>query len=464
MIEDRIPLFIRDCNPYETIDPTDRRWVDLDKNGVRGDISSTDELLAKVLEADKAGENASILFSGFSGGGKSTILRQVRNRLIEEKFDVLLIDSEDFFSLDMPVETYEVLLTIAGALDERIEWPDKEKQGWWSRWANFLTSNVVVANVKFNVPLVGEFQGEIKKNPEWREALQEMIERQQKQRPIVELCRGFISEAIAAWRDQHRGRRGLAIIFDSLEKLRGSEASKIRKSIVNVFHRFGPDLNLPCHTIYSIPPWLRFTKTWNTINGRFSAFVQLSMIMVSKKEQNREALEKGMGRIRALIETRVPIRDIWGDMAHRHLDDLAATCGGYPRDALLLIRNVLSDWRSVIYPDLAPEPRLARIFDRAFAQLCEQYDTSLWKPDGEMLSAIEDSFDVPLGDEPGVTGESEDSLDDRRIARLAELFDNHFVICYRNGGGSWCDVHPILRKRSDRYQRIKAELRARHGG
>ncbi|MDP8224516.1 MAG: hypothetical protein P9L99_14240 [Candidatus Lernaella stagnicola] len=437
----------KNCHPEEPLEPTDPRWVDLDEKGVRG-RDRTGRLLFNRIETAQIGEDfARILFSGFRGSGKSTALRGLVHTLQEKDFTPAYVDLEEFLNLQIPVAPYEVMLSIAGAIDQKISPSSDTGSSILDRIFATLQTEIEIREVGFSLPAGISLNAEIKKNLSFRQSLQRHIHEQQKQPMVIKKCREFIVEAVATYKKKFPTKHGLVIVLDNLEKLGDVGTPEARTSVINLFKLHADDLLLPCHTVYTIPPWLRFVETWRSIGSKLGEPITLPMVKVCEPENDRRENDSGINKMIEILAKRFDINAIFGEQSGEVLREVAVFSGGYVRDLLRLARAILT--RINYNEDALPlsVEKTKDCLEIEIEALAQLYDTSLYQDDVEDLLTVEETHDVPPG-----------RID---VDRPAGWFDNHFLLCYHNGH-PWYDLHPLIKYKSQRFQRLKRLTQAAH--
>ncbi len=140
----------------------------------------------------------------------------------------------------------------------------------------------------------------------------------------------------------------VVILADGLEKftpLREEDRGAMEASVESVFVQHARLLHLPCHTIYTFPLWLRFRVA--ELGGLYDGSpTVLPMVKI--------ALHDGTGYAAGDREAARAVRRRVRDLARVFGDDLDATLlpivhasGGYPRDLLRMVRQLLIDAREL---------------------------------------------------------------------------------------------------------------------
>ena len=414
------------CRPDEYLEFGDERYVDLSDKGLRGsDGDIIEELRVAIAASDRA---AQLLISGFRGSGKTTELKRLAHNLREDGFQVVFIDTEEYLNLGVPATVSDLWISIAAGFDQYMSETIgtlRDFARFWERIAAFMQREVVLSDTTFKVPEVAEFKIELKDNQTFRAELNEVLSAK---RPLlVRECKNFVEEGIALLASAGSGDQGIVLIIDSFEKLAGDArtAEDVRISAETLFTRDWRLLQTPCHTIYTVPPWLAFTET--AADNELGRTRLLPMCKVKKR--NGEDHEPGIQAIFELLGKRMNIDAIFGD--RENLRVLVEKSGGYPRDLLRMVRETLLRNMKVENLPIGPEKLradIARVVD-IFSEL---FDNGLDGADLPLLAEIAQDREI--------TGWARcDKF------RLAELFDRHFVLSYQNGS-RWLDLHPLLRE------------------
>jgi hypothetical protein len=233
---------------------------------------------------------------------------------------------------------------------------------------------------------------------------------------------------------------GMVIIIDSFEKVRGypPHAEEVRTAIETIFIRDRQLLCLPCHVIYTVPPWL--------MSFAFGATAELGKVsvlpMCRLMDQAGNPVPEGYAAMRRILEKRMDVSAVFSDL--EPLDEVIKASGGYPRDFLRMMHEViLSAIMDKIEPPI-PGPDLSRIVEEVIRDQTAIYDKPVYDEDLPLLREVARTHDLPR--------KTRDE-----VFRAAELFDNHFILCYRNGK-EWYDLHPLVR----RSPKVKAALENSH--
>ncbi|MBI5846064.1 MAG: AAA family ATPase [Deltaproteobacteria bacterium] len=419
------------CKPDEYLKWNDDRYVSLSAMGLRG---SDGDIVAELEDAIAIADGeAHLLFSGFRGSGKTTELLRLQHQLEKNGYVVVYVDTDEYLNLTVPATVSDLWISIAAGFSRFLM--DKKyidnTQSFWKRLQSFLEQEIKIENFKFGVSGVAELELSLKQNSEFRDKLNKALE--DKRPRLVKECRGFLDESIGEIARKNPATLGTVLILDSFEKLQGDARNEdeVRQSVETMFIRDWKLLKTPCHAIYTVPSWLSFTETGADCDlGRTYL---LPMCKVSEREKNDDGGYKispyqgGIDAMLDLLGKRMNLEQIFG--GRKQVEPLVILSGGYPRDLLRMIREViLRNTKTEALP-ISPE-KLRSDIDRVIEIYTESYELGLDGADLPLLCKVAINHSLS-----GWTGK--DKL------RLARLFDRHFVLSYQNGE-KWLDLHPLL--------------------
>ncbi len=427
--------FVKQCDPLQPLDPGDPRYVDLDEGvPVRGSdgASCIDEIERTILFSDPMSPVCQ-LFTGFPGSGKTTELRRLQNRLQQSKLvamHVVMIDFQEYRTDPTPLSIIETLRVLAYELDRaatRAEGDDPDtKPGYLKRFYDFLkTTNIDLKSMGF-AQLGGTLMIEAKGNPTFREKLEQALA--PRFQVFAREAQEVMAEAVVRLRKATHTQQ-IVVIVDALEKvvpLREEDRSLLEASAETVFVEHASWLRLPCHVVYTFPLWLRFRTT--QLDGLYDRPAQI-LPMVKVSERNGDRYAPGHGKLVDLVSRRLLVNQtpqverIFGKDLEQTLHPLIAASGGYTRDLLRMVREVL--WGARVFP--VDAKTIQRIIERT----AEGYVAAVRSDDADVLAEIARTHDLPRGD-------------DERLAAFGRLLQGYLVLAYRNGK-PWYDLHPLVR-------------------
>jgi hypothetical protein len=414
------------CRPYDPLKPDDDRNVDLDTysaergHPVRG-LNWADRLAGEILLSDRP---VFKLFTGLPGSGKTTELFRLADRLqdpAEANLLPVVINADDVIDIYSPIDVTDVLAVLVHGVERAVaeasgQDPDQAlEEGSLERIWNWMTqTDVTLGKGDLAIPSVGKLVVEMKTRPTLRQRIRNTL--------AVHLTT-FVKEVrdaitlIDADAREKLGREGLIIIFDSLEKLRGTTANwdEVLQSAENLFSGGAPHLHLPVNVIYTVPPALA---------TRMRDVDFMPVIKVRDRDWN--PYEPGMEAAREIVRRRIPediLTRLFGDAPWNAADRLIRWSGGYPRDLLKMLQSVIAR---------KSHPVTERDLDTITAEISNEYR--------ELVTA--DAFNWLAG----VARNKFLTLENDGHRRAADqMLANHAVLRYLNDD-LWFELHPAVYK------------------
>jgi hypothetical protein len=326
------------CNPDEPLPPSDDRNVDIDVSGARG-LRWAERLARQIVLSKRP---VCKLFTGLRGTGKSTELRRLSEKLSSQGFHVALIDADDALDLTTEIDVSDILALVLVATERAVLQlegkPVDAKDGLGKRfWTWLTTTEVSISKAKLGATgggATGELELDFKTNPALRQQVRSIVSSHLSS--FVKLVADELSLLDARARDQ--GKLGLVVIFDSLEKLRGTSQTwrPVLDSAERIFSNDAPYLQLPVHALYTVPPAL--TRRMAT---------QVSFLpMIKIRDRFGAPHAAGMDVARELVRRRVPdesLSELFGSHAEARIREILSWSGGYPRELVRLLQSVLEE-------------------------------------------------------------------------------------------------------------------------
>lgn len=424
--------FVAQCDPDRPLQAGDPLYVELDDGTpVRGGdgTSCIDELERTILFGERARPTCQ-LFTGFRGTGKTTELNRLRARLDANKAfgaRTLLIDFEEFIDPYVPISITDVLRVLAHSLDREAavaegREPDAQAS-YLRRFFDFLTrTEVDLKAIGFDA-YGASLMLELKNNPTFRQKVESALALrfQAFAREAVET----IAQAVVRLR-QATGASRIVLLVDGLEKLRPvreEDRPGIENAVETLFVQHAGLLRLPCDVIYTFPLWLRFRAT---PLGALYDREPYVLPMVKVADRGGSDFEPGLAKLAEMVRKRLDDHRVFGAPQGEippALRSLLRASGGYPRDLLRMVREVL--WTTKRLPATGVDT------DRILGRIGESYAQAIRTPDAELLAEVARTHALPAGD-------------GTRLAAFGRLLDQWLVLAYRNGH-EWYDVHPLVR-------------------
>jgi len=424
------------CDPDETLAPDDERYVDIDTERKRARGANWTQKLATRIRLSR-GRALCEFFTGLPGSGKSTELRRLAAILGDEEGANLLpvlVDAEEAIDLGFPIDVPDILGTIlyradVAVLEAEGKTPEEAREGalkegrirrllrWFTETEVAVTGGDVSAGVK--VPIVpggpeanlgGKIVFDLKTNPSLRARVRERVAKHMT--TFIQEVREELVDLDA--RIKKRGRAGLVIIFDSLEKLRGMSTNftEVLQSAERIFGSGAPYLTLPVHVVYTIPTALVLRLN---IAVHFLPMLKL----VDRAGTRAEGFDAALDIVRRRVPDNVLNEFLGAPSRDARLRRLIAWSGGYPREIVRMLQNVVSE----------PEPT-EETFRSILSQAGETYARTVTRDAYAWLARVHVEKDV------NIENEAHREIADRMLS-------NNVVLRYQNDS-AWYDLHPAV--------------------
>ena len=176
--------------------------------------------------------------------------------------EVFYADMSEYLNLTQHIEITDFLISILGALSEKIadRFADNPgKPSFFERVRSFLNANVQFTEIKIPAGWI-EFKAALQQNPTFKEQLQ--VKTRGLVEQLVRQAREFAIEAVQYVRDQRASpNRKVVLIVDSVERLRGvgdsEDVREVFKSAETVFSSHADKLRFTAlNVVYTVPPYL----------------------------------------------------------------------------------------------------------------------------------------------------------------------------------------------------------------
>lgn len=412
------------CDPTEPLDSTDSRYFNIAATDHAADVRGEDWVAQLRKELEFSDNPICKLVTGLPGCGKSTEFK----RLVHEVSDphkgsmlAVYVDAEARLDLSGTVDVVDILATVveaveAAVLDLESGMPaDALAEGYMPRlWHWLTTTDATLTGGEFNVGDAAKLTLELKARPSLRSQVRKAVN--SNLRTFVDgvhkELRELASRAYAAGRVG-----GVLVLYDSLEKLRGTSSSyvEVLESCERLFAQGAAHLRLPVHVIYTVPPAL---QAQSALRG--AAFFP----MIKLRQQDGEPFELGLQVARQLVRKRVAdqeLAELLGSEWRARLDELLLWSGGFPREIVRFLRAI------VLFDAVPSDKALRGLRDRVTSDYRDLIRTEAYP----WLAQVAVQKQITTSNE-----------EERKIAD--RLLANGAVFRYVNGG-DWWDLHPAVR-------------------
>ena len=427
--------FYQACNPSKTLvvsNPLDRQYY-IDFASVRG--GRIIEELKENITFFSPDEPTCELFTGHIGCGKSTELLRLKAELEQEGFHVVYFESSQDLEMG-DVDITDIMLAIARRVSESLDSLEKlhlaEPKGLKSLLQGIakLLQTEVEVSAEASIPLgIGKITAKAKNSPELRSKLREYLGPRTK--GILDAINEELLQS-ATEKLKLRGKQGLVVIVDNLDRLESSQKPWGRPQPEYLFIDRGEQLRqLKCHVVYTMPLSLRFSNEIETLTQRFTVNPKV-LPMVPVLQRDGRISKAGMYLLKQMVLARAfpylqedqrldVITEVFD--SPETLEQLCRVSGGHVRELLML----LYDW--IKKERLLPLSR--NILESVIKSRCNQMKLAITDNDWELLRQVAKDKQV-RGDE-----------------NYRSLVHSRFVYEYCDNEGSWFDINPILAKAAE---------------
>jgi len=430
-----IDRFFKDFSP-QPLEGGDANYVDLFK--VRGS-NPIKSLARKLVAGPKAKQH--ILFSGFTGCGKSTELNKLSKHLIDEH-DFIIIHLDIIEDIDPINVTYVELLPLAmqklffaahlhkikintDLLDSILYWKDDKEI---KKVKEFTKSAEAEAGTEAKYSLLGffKFYGGLTASMSTSRAAKETITSiiEPRLSDLINHCNDLIKEIKQNLEEANK--KGLLIIIENMDKLS-------RERSENLFYDHNNVLTaLKANIIYTFPIALRHSDKYNIISGKFNNSVKLPMVKVFEKSEGN-IYKPGRDALLEVILKRANEKDFESKALIYEFIEMS---GGVMRDLFRLLisasDNALNNERETI---------TEIDYKYAVNNLKSDYEYTLAERrsenDEDIIISIEEIYATLKK-----LAESKTKTIDNNLVTLS-LLQNLSILGYN--GDNWYDVHPIVK-------------------
>lgn len=395
-----------------------------------GTIDAVRELADQIDYAESAG---AYLFTGNRGTGKTTELMRLAKILEDYGHEVFYVDLAEYLNLTQRVEVTDFLMSVLGALSEKVRDRFNEEIGkasFFQRAWSFLQSEVKIEEISLPAG-PADLKAALVQTPHFKEELQKRTRGHVQS--LVRNAREFVLEVV----DLVRKKRiapdlRVVLIVDSVERLRGvgssAEIREVFKSAETLFVSHAEQLRFGgLDVVYTIPPYLQALAGGlgaHYAGGRIYALPSVHVYECCPEPGQWPAVsKKGVDKLLAIIERRYPQ---YGEFFHdEQLRRLAQNSGGDIRDFFRMVRLAVTHAGRVELP--LPDSVIKHAEDAVRRDMLP-----IAHNDRDWLRKIAHSHEAELP-----------HLD--HLPEFARLQQGRYILQYRNGE-DWFAVHPLLRE------------------
>lgn len=420
-------------DPIDPYAPGETRYVPLQESG-RGAI---DEIFAAI---DLHVDTTTQLLSGPNGSGKTTELLRLKGKLERTGFTVAIIDILQFVNRSAPIDVTDCLLAMALGASERLPRPKPDGDGFGTRFVEFLkrfsitidagpvSASLSEDSIGLSAAGVGvevALKREMKNSESFVEELRHKLAFQIGN--LYNEIAGYFQQVVAADRAANPASRGVVLIVDSLEKLRGTQDNdeQVQASVERLFVHHSDKLRFESlHAVYTVPTYLLFTSPGALpYDGRVQP-VPIPQVR-NRKGQIDDHARESVTELVDVVAKRIPWPELLGDPTN--LDTVIAASGGHLRDLFQILHQIITQ----AYGRRVRLPVDATDINDALNAVAHSF-SSVTREKAEFLRTV-----AAAG---GIIAPAETD-----VHLMARLMDTHMLLAHLNDQ-DWYEVHPLARR------------------
>jgi len=451
---EELRAWIANCDPATVLGPDDARYINIDVSPpVRGSGErSCVESMYRTIDLAQDEHPTTQLFTGFIGTGKSTELRRLerlfRDRSQQRSTEVLFLNfDQHYIDPHSPIEVADVVRVLAFALDsaailaarsadepltELHEAPTRHIGEFKTSYLRYFFDKLKgitpeLSKIEFAAGGL-KLMADLRSNPFMR-AQASLVSKVQFEQFVAD-SQEYMRKAVATIKARRQVER-VVVIADGIEKIRAkreSDRSAVESSVESLFVDHAEYLELPCHSIYTFPLWLRYRNA--NIGLAYSAQPTI-LPMVKVCLPDGSPFEPGIERLRDLLGRRVDLDKVFGSASCAEgtaLRHVIRHSGGYVRDVVRIVRDALYAASTF--------PLSIDLVEQVLTERAHEYQLVLRSEDLSLLDQINQTHVAP-------------SETDAGVERFGRLIDQAIVLGYRNGieaTPEWYRLHPLVER------------------
>jgi hypothetical protein len=427
---DAITRFVQACEPNQSLEPNDQRYVNCDD--VRG--SSRIEEYERGLRRSAVERPDFILFTGHRGVGKTSELLRLRQRLQRNEagkrpFKVIYFDVTDALDpndLDFPdllvLTAAQVQAQLGAAAIPGIGVVNGYMQRVWDEIKTSLAGEVILKDAEIGTPYA-KLALELRNRPNARRNLRAAIE--QHSTNLLGAVNDLLMDSTQKLRAANY--EGLVLIIDGLDKLvlRPLDEGKSNTHLRLFCDRAEQLTSLKAHTIYTVPISLIYSPRCSELEQSFGIHVA-PIPMIRLRGENKGAISPetiGMQKMQEMIAARCKFANV----DYKQLFDERSTgdficemTGGHPRHLVMFLQAAANSLDKLPITRAAAERAVSNYAN----SLAREIPTTFWK---QLRKFATPQVDI------------EKNMDHQEMLFLLHIFE------YMNGS-PWYEVNPVVRR------------------
>ncbi|MDR1427418.1 MAG: hypothetical protein LBJ08_06640 [Bifidobacteriaceae bacterium] len=436
LLSDEDETFLKDLNQNLThgpLEPGDPRYVAFESLPEAKDTVGLDNVRLLERYIKRSAPGRMVYLNGLRGCGKSTQLLRLRQNLKDAGYAAVRIDLMDYLYPDQPPEITEFLFYLAGGIADAVVAagfaPNKGRAGglWHSltEWLKGLpprfdiqtqATGTIAVPMPLGLDLDVDIRAALREDAAFVAKLRRFLDgRLQVLEDQVNRHVGHIAEEVRkASSTTGRGAKGLVVLVDSIDHVRGRDFKATRDALHTLLVSNSDLIRLKdCWTVMVIPPYVRpgVPGERRCVNVRVSS------------PNSSDPYRPGIDALKQLVSLRVPNGETSRFLEDSQLERLIGLSGGSIRDLMRLLIEI------ELQTDELPASN--DTIERSIQAVRQQF-LPLADDVRECLRRVASRHDIGL--------ESEDE----GWEQIFSLLSRHMILGYPNHE-EWYDIHPLLR-------------------
>ncbi|MGH8910536.1 MAG: ATP-binding protein [Egibacteraceae bacterium] len=420
--------------PIDPSDPSEDRYVPLQEAG-RGAVNEIFSRLDLSIGATTQ------LLSGPSGSGKTTELYRLKGLLEDTGFTVVLIDMLQFVNESTAIDPIKFLIALGlGVGNELLPVGERAQRGFARRFREFLArANVSIAAGPLEAHVSAErvevaaaglsvavdLERELKNSEPFVAELRTKLAFQLGN--LYDEVAAFLKSLVAQDRQRRPDGRGVVVIVDSLEKVRGvaDHDELVQTSVQELFVHHSAKLRFNSHhTVYTVPPYLLFTAPGALAYDGGVRPVPIPQVR-RRQGQSLEPNAETIAEMVEIVARRIPWEQLFKDSLL--LERVILESGGHLRDLCEILQEIVT-----LAYSRGVDPPVDRVHvDEAIANVAHGFSNPT-QESAELMRRVHRQH-----------GRIEPRADE--VAMLARLMHTHMLLAHCNAHDRY-EVHPLAQR------------------
>ena len=331
-------------NPFNPLPANDPAYVNC--SDVRGDDNIFKEIGKSIILSD---EPTCQLYTGHRGVGKSTELLRLEDYLQKNGCFVIYFPATEGDIDELDAQYTDIILACTRNILEKLKAyasPNLLLNWLQSRWNEL--KDLALSDVEFEkltiesqINVFSKLTTSLRRVPSTRETIRRQVDNHSVS--LIAALNEFITEA---QKKLPEVESKIVVIPDNLDRIIPIEKANQRTSHDEIFLDYSSQLTaLNCHIVYTIPISLAYSSQATELRNIYASPQVLPMVMV--KNRQNQPYEKGLEKLKEIIQKRVDLVDPEIDIDTQIFDSsetrekLCQMTGGHVRELVLLMQSAM---------------------------------------------------------------------------------------------------------------------------